>query len=470
MKWIVMLGVLLIPWVVQAQVCTHWAAQNGSGEVCSKEQPCKVAAFWSVQNLPGKVLCLEDGVYTGERSMIIPPFGVKGSADAVITVKAEHDGKVLLDAQHEGFAVFLGWHGGGRGDNQWIVVEGVNARNGDEALYNVSGSDNELRRVIGWNGTSGSSDSNIYRIHGYRSRAVDCAGWGVNSRKIFDGAQAGNLDGAGFKRCWGEWNDYPQGESQPTLTYQLGYNSTNQLLENVIGTWNTTGQESPRPEGVFRMFVQRNAPPYESEGTRVLGSLFYLKAGARYGTDNVFTSESASGFVVRDTAVVVSGGHRGVKPFDFVDCAGCERNVCERCVSVHNGMVSYRGEQSGFATPQWMEGSSVEAATGGVSVFTAVPGLCKRYEGGTLTDVPLWPWPMDERIVQARIASGFAPVRVTDEVTAMLGSIPDMCRGGAPPVEPPQPPVVTEWQCTGVMTTQGVGGSATQQMVTTCVP
>jgi len=82
---------------------------------------------------------------------------------------------------------------------------------------------------VQWNGQHGQDDSNIFRVSGKNNVWEDCAGWGENSRKIFDGAQAGNVEGSGFRRCWGEWNDYPQGGSQPTLTYQVGYNSTNQL-------------------------------------------------------------------------------------------------------------------------------------------------------------------------------------------------------------------------------------------------
>ena len=85
--------------------------------------------------------------------MITPPRGLKGTQANPITVRAEHDGGVLIDAQHQGNAVWLGWHDG-VGPNDWFVVEGVNAKNGSDAIYKVSSSNSTLRRVIGWDGTT----------------------------------------------------------------------------------------------------------------------------------------------------------------------------------------------------------------------------------------------------------------------------------------------------------------------------
>ncbi len=54
-------------------------------------------------------------------------------------------------------------------------------------------------------------------------------------------------------------------------------------------------------------------------------------------------------------------------------------------------------------------------------------GLRKRYQDGVLTGEPLWPWPMNQRIKNAMMASGRSPVDVTQTVTRIFGPIPQRC-------------------------------------------
>ena len=45
-----------------------------------------------------------------------------------------------------------------------------------------------------------------------------------------------------------------------------------------------------------------------------------------------------------------------------------------------------------------------------------------RYEDGKLTDRPLWPWPMNQRILDAMKLAGYAhPVDVTKTVFGLAG-------------------------------------------------
>jgi hypothetical protein len=67
-----------------------------------------------------------------------------------------------------------------------------------------------------------------------------------------------------------------------------------------------------------------------------------------------------------------------------------------------------------------------------------------RYQNGTLTTQPLWPWPMNQRIVEATIKSGRTAVDVTATVESMLGTIPSACKattetGGTTPTAPSAP-------------------------------
>jgi hypothetical protein len=431
-RLVLLAWLLALPTLADASAaCSHWASPNGQGAACTQAQPCKVASFWAHAG-PGTVLCLKDGTYQGEESLIFPPLGVRGSKTAPVTIRAEHDGKVLLDAQHSLMAaVSLS----ATNHNDWFVLEGLNATNGTEYLYTISGQHNLLARSLGWNGTTGWSTVAI-SITGYNSRAEDCGGWGHNLRKIFQGSQSGNVRTAGYRRCWGEWNDHPETPEHPNNTMQVGYNTTNQLFENMLLTWDTTGQVADA-EGLMAYMENQYDEPNEIEGTRVLGSLLYIRPGATFSPRELVHGGGISGFSIADLAMVVAPGYPQVRPAWFIGCNGetpCRNNVCTNCLAVHDGKPILNDPASGFTLPGLHQGKGLAAATGGRSAFELLPGLCKRYVDGKLTDQPLWPWPMNDRIKAARAQSGFAPVDVTVEVEQALGPIPAACKtGGTPP-------------------------------------
>jgi hypothetical protein len=434
--------------------CTHLAAPTDAGSACSEASPCDVATFLA-QAQPGQVLCLSDGVYSSERSMIHPPGGRAGTSTQPITVRALHDGKVTIDAGHWTAAVLL------LPGNDWWVIEGLNATGGAESLYRFGGSHGRGRRLIGYHGTSGQDDSNIFRLGGNAVDNVieDCAAWGQNTRKLFDGAQVSapgeDAQGSGFRRCWGEFSDFPQGSSNPTNTYQVGYRARNQRYENVLGTWHLTGQAG-NPDGIVSAFYDCDSNP-DMRGTALLGSLFYVPQGAAFSAGNILATFCSANMRWKDVAAVLGGGFPQIAPIGAIyqPSAGPQLgNVCDNCLSVHNGSPSFFQNNTGWTQVNWHEGNGLAEATGGTSAFTLLPGLCTRYEQGVLTATPLWPWPMAERIKEARMASGYPPVDITAEVERMLGPIPAQCKTGSAPIPPePIPPGVTSLACTGQITT-----------------
>jgi hypothetical protein len=49
--------------------------------------------------------------------------------------------------------------------------------------------------------------------------------------------------------------------------------------------------------------------------------------------------------------------------------------------------------------------------------------------GGMRTTAPLWPWPMNARIIQAMQRAGYtSPVDVTAHMEMIFGSIPSQCK------------------------------------------
>ena len=89
------------------------------------------------------------------------------------------------------------------------------------------------------------------------------------------------------------------------------------------------------------------------------------------------------------------------------------------------GLHESRGWK-GCETIRW--GTTIEAAIGpGKSIWHEVPGICKRYVNGQFTNDPLWPWPMNQRIKDALVQSGRAPVDITATMEQLFGPIPSQC-------------------------------------------
>jgi hypothetical protein len=216
--------------------CTHYASTSGTGNGMTTGTPFQIANFWTaIAAAPaGKTLCLADGTYTGGNGMIQPPANLSGTASLPITIQAINDGLVLLDGQNARNPVVIG------GTNQWYVVQGINARNGLTGVYQFVGSNNRGKRLVGWNATSGQANAVVFEVQGTNTIVEDCAGWGDNARTVFQGSGQATSTGSGYRRCWGEFNDHPEGGSIAAgATFRVG---SGQRYENIIGTWNKTGQ------------------------------------------------------------------------------------------------------------------------------------------------------------------------------------------------------------------------------------
>ncbi len=83
-----------------------------------------------------------------------------------------------------------------------------------------------------------------------------------------------------------------------------------------------------------------------------------------------------------------------------------------------------------WQTRDVLERPAPASADQGETIFVRPkgPDLCHRYIDGARTDEPLWPWPMNQRIIEATHQSGRGPVDVTATMEALLGPIPSPCR------------------------------------------
>lgn len=455
-------GVSALRAVPVAAQCDYYASPDGTGNGLSQSSPFRVSDFWAVA-VPGKTLCLFDGEYTGYDSTIRPPAGLNGIADKPITISALNDGKATINGQNKWPPVYLQ-------KNDYFIIKGINCCNGGVILTNSN--HNIIRRVCAWDAGL-SANTEIFGIHyGEYNLIEDCAGWGT-ARKIYQSSYGGNH--TTLRRCWGRW----EGSTcvGPKMTYTIAYDNANMILENCIGTWSGekmpasytlmsnngksyegwtynyrhgkwvstyvtapviyTNYEVEHPRSIFGNDDTTNKHPY----AQMFGCLAYIQATDIFAPNAlIFLQEMDTFNVVNTVAAIEPGTHLTKYPFFLltmgtggIPAPGVVHNLTVSHLTSLGGTTSYFQTMWG-GRAQWIVTDAVQAssiAALGSSPYDGSQGatLCYRYVNGQLTNQPLWPWPMNERIKSAMLQSGRNPVDVTRTVEALLGSIPGKCGG-----------------------------------------
>ncbi len=416
--------------------CDYYASPNGGGNGLSQSSPFKISSFWSIASA-GKTLCLLDGTYTGQDSMIDPGWNypsVSGASGNPITVRALNDGKVWIDGQFARRPVYLK-------NNNWFVLEGFNAYNGSDKVIVIASSNVTARRVIAWsNSNSLSNADETFLVAGPNNIVEDCAAFGTG-RKVLSGVQTGN--DVVFRRCWVRFEEHPRAQvnNNPDTSVELGYNALRQTFENIIGTWDESGGGAfNEPEGVFRTWGTNGQTL--TLNSKVLGSIGYVKSGDTVSTRRIFQADHASSLEYNHVVSFAQpGAFSNVQPFFFEDTPGATGLKISNSVGI--------GSATSTIPSQWQktnfrQGNSIAAAIGtGNSLYQEVPGICYRYQNGVLSSTPLWPWPMDQRIYDAMVRAGKTPLYVTQQIESLLGTIPSQCRasGGGQDTQAPSNPL-----------------------------
>jgi len=460
--------------------CDYFAAPAPDGDPAhsglSQGSPFRPVDFWALgqSQVRGKTLCLMDGTYQGANFMIAPTAGMTGTSSARITVKALNDGGALIDGQFARPALKFC-------QNSFFVIQGVNFKHGGPQVAvfgdciddnTPPGSDsNIVRRSIFWDNTGNSNSSCVEIAHGQLNLFEDIAIFGMcrSSWHVFNG-NVGNI----CRRCFArtEGNMYDDG---PTHAFQPAYGSvaTNSqtLMENVIGTWYALSMPTTYTGGSPPNVVRNNAEIFQAVGPlgseancgenqqiRLLGSLFYLRS-----SDSISSQSNPSVLVnlrrennvtLRDVyGIVPSGfaGAGGIPVFQLGDwpCSPTPSGgVATRITSVTQGGNSIN--TSAYAVTQHSTGSTAGSVAspwsdaGGANLcWRYIDGVRQDGTGGT-TAAPLWPWPMNQRIIDALAIAGTytgpctscsggrstrsGTANVTADVETLLGTIPAGCK------------------------------------------
>jgi len=422
---------LQVPHVHAQTACDYYASPNGTGNGLSPSTPFQISKFWSYAT-PGKTLCLLDGTYTGGNSMIRPPSTFAGTAGQPITIRAMNDGAVLIDGGSSRPVSLRGAYG---------ILEGVNIHGGDNITLSLGGQHWIVRRVVAWN-TLGQGVDHIIDVAGTHGLLEDCAAFGKARKILAAGAGRGGPGYNTVRRCWARWEDKgaPGVAGNPTNTLEMGYGQDNVTFENVLAIRDVApGAYVTSPEKPFTQFATKNS--------KWLGSIVYLTPTAKLDTNALLAAfldggsnyqngqyHTSQGNLWQDVVAFVSPGHpnfHGIKAMGFTGGVPAgTNNTIINLVGV-GGAASTCDRSSWNGCGNLRLGTSLSAALGtSNSVWTEVPGICKRYVDGKLTNAPLWPWPMNQRIKDALVQSGRSPVDVTRTMEDMFGPIAQACKTG----------------------------------------
>jgi hypothetical protein len=430
---LVTLLLILVPLVAYAAppACTAYAAPNGSGSTCSESAPCNVGTWLSSKAAPGGVLCLLDGTYRGDSQML--QFSSRsGTAGNPITVRAKNDGRVLIDGEFQRRPLDC--------NASYITVMGMDLRNGHDTVAVLRGQYCTAQRVIAWaNESADGGIENIWDVGGAHNLLEDFAGWGFARKILAVGARGGNGPNTA-RRGWTEHNGSRYGSAQgnPTESAEVGYNQSNVVFENIIARRNIL-TSATEPEAAIHAF--------STHGSAILGSIAFAAAADYYDTTSLMNitpeagSHAGSGFVtsnmlVQDVVMFAEQSHGGIRGYQIDGGLGSTGNVAKRLLAVAPQRSACGG--SGWACSELYDGTTLEAALPGKSVWDTFPGVCKRVVNRQVTNEGLWPWPMNERIQAAYAASRQPGKNVTRHVTARTGTIPAQCTSDNTPI-PPQP-------------------------------
>ena len=417
-----------------AAATTYYISPNGNdnnnGTSTAKAWQTFDRAWDELQ--PGDTLLLMDGTYTKATTGLVQPNIRNGLPGQPITIKALNDGQAVIDGQGENYPVRLGDNWGPHGAiSDWFVVEGLVARNGGLGAIRIEkGNHNVLRRVSAYNASTDDNSLVLAINWGSDNLVEDCVVAGTGRYMINVFTSNNNT----VRRCFTRWDSWDGrnfcGVNWPNGNNVGVYNSDNTTIENVIAYGRSlTG-----------IFIQANDASVTANNNQILGSMALLQGrdydGSvwTYGSgqsqptsrpgpthnpygpacDNGITQwswgSSRTGFelwgqgelhdnVYRD---ILATGNVGVG-FGAMHPSGpgSVGTVVDHATLTNNGAELQDWEKK--------QGGNIYIGSGDVTVTNsridgsqwAAQGegarFQYRYVDRTLTDQPLWPWPMEGR-------------------------------------------------------------------------
>jgi hypothetical protein len=410
------------------------------------DSPGTLMGFFDVAS-PGDVLCLRSGTYRGPLSMPLPPVGFGGKPGKPIEVRALVDGAVWIDGEHKyGTASIAGAH--------W-VISGFTVYNAKRAVLAINGQrapahDVVVRRVVAYRDPirtlEDTMNVDVVLAQDVLLEDVACFGTARKCVQVYRSSRVTTC------RVWARWDGRWPNQNGNQFAFTAMYRSFDSLAENVLATsggvdetgytpddysaraWLIGTDRGPKDEDVTRWAAGRDSHDIR---LRTLGSIAYDKPGQRHMSHGVLmTRAGMKGSVLQDVAVSLPAtAERLMITHDCLDndshCVwrpGDKPNRATR-VTLIGGLPNTKTK---WKLGQF-EASAIQRfdVPQPVDIFTPEAGgatVCHRYVDAKLTRDPLWPWPMNARILEATRKSGWGEANVTADIEAIFGTIPAQCR------------------------------------------
>lgn len=406
----------------QARAETYYIAPNGDDNRSGTSKGDAWATFnhaWQFL-FPGDTLILLDGIYY----QTLQPNVRAGQPGKPITIKAQNDGQAIIDGEFTRDVIRIGdWT-----PRDWFVIEGLVARN---ALLHVihidKGTHNVLRRISAYN-ASVDDNSAVIAVQYPEAQynlIEDCVAAGTGRKMIYTYGGQHNT----FRRCfaaWLRWDGRKFCEQQwPNGSNLQFYGGSYNLIENGIAFGGV-------PKWNVSMGNQGNLADPTVQGNQILGTISLL-AGRdwtgqpmNYGTrpacdDPTKTPVFANleewpyfriGFVAdrQDNTTVSDNVFRDI--FSYGNYSEGMGYYASAFTSPGGGFIIDHATITGNLGLAHIEGPSVNIGQQSMPRFDGITNsliggtqyqeegarLLNRYVDGVLTNEPLWPWPMEERI------------------------------------------------------------------------
>jgi hypothetical protein len=398
---------------------------------------------------PGDTLILLDGVYYQS----LRPNRRNGEPGKPITVRADNDGQAIIDGEFVRTPVALRRYL----PSDYYVIEGIVARNGSipplpQAVIRIESEHNILRRVSAYNAHTDYNTAVISLAPSAAHNLIeDCVAAGTGRKMINLYKSENNV----IRRCftyWQEWDGRESCQAWPNGQSIQIYHGNYNIIENSIAY-------GPVPQ--WSISIQANSGNADAIGNKILGSIAINAGMNPDGTvkewgdtrpqptsctnmDNMGWPNRRSGFSLHGQGElhgnlfqdILSWGNAGL---GIVTGSGTfTNNQMFRATAINNGIdnpcgpwpCSYGGNDTDVLQSRLEKFSIIEDSfienifinwpnyPNGTRNLTSMTGegarLSHRYIDGVLTNEPLWPWPMEERI-QAELG-----ISVTDIFTNII--------------------------------------------------
>ena len=393
-----------------AHSATLYAGQPGAGTVCSNASPCSLATALCAA-AAGDTIILKNGRYTGGSSMLIPPAGKAGTSSLPITVQAETDGGVLIDGGKIMRPVWMG-----SGVAHW-KLKGFNACcSNDTTIMIGSGATNiRLDRVIAWD----QEDATAGVITVWQSTntvLTDVAAWGHGRKMLAVLNDLNTIVNRGFFLKYAvsnvpnnvgmvtNWAFNSKGNRFYNTISALDLQTPPTLVSytqaDIFGPDTYQGQSS-----VITTMDLRGNIAYHVDGQAIGGLATVMNNGIAPATvpaSNVLTIVNQNNLTMRRSATTPTQGH--ICPANGTTVICTQDNWTDSVGTLAGGTHTTEGAPiPASAAPDLLRLAATIQPTDGAWIKH-----CHREDGTLILDTScaLWPWPMNQRIKDAMVASG----------------------------------------------------------------